>query len=215
MLDRTRLVAAFLGMALAVALAVGCSKSPPRQKVWVPPRVDLARLGTLGMLEFSSSEPQGLGAVASREFLSALQSAQPGTPVLELGDEARVLAEHGAASLDAGAIRAIGERHRVDALVVGRLETKPSAPSFAFYSGGRWISASAELEGTLEARIFDTRTGATLWSTVASASQPLGRVDVSPAGVSGLGANPAQKAKHRLLRSLVARATDDFWAHWE
>lgn len=206
---------AFLALALAGALAVGCSKSPPREKVWFPPRVDLARWGTLGMIEFSASEDPGLGPLASREFLAALQSAQPGTPVLELGDERSVLAERGAVALGPDAIRAIGERHRVDALVVGRLAAKPSAPSIAFDSSALWASASAELAGTLDARIFDTRTGATVWSTASRASEPLARVDISSNGVSGLGASPAQDAKLRLVRSLVAHATADFWGHWE
>jgi hypothetical protein len=210
-----RLSVAFLALALAGALAVGCSKSAPRQKVWFPPRVDLARWGTLGLIEFSASGSQGLGPIASREFLAALQSAQPGTPVLELGDEQRVLAERGADVLDPDAIRAIGERHRVDALIVGRLEAKPSVPSFSFDSGERWLTASAQLEGTLDARIFDTRTGATVWSTAARADEPLGRVDISSTGVAGLGANPVQEANHRLVRRLAARATADFWGHWE
>jgi len=215
MLVHPRFGIAFLGLALAGALAVGCSKSPQRQKLWFPPRVDLARWGTLGMIEFSASEDPSLGPLASREFLAALQSAQPGTPVLELGDERRVLAERGADALGPDAIRAIGERHRVDALVVGRLGAKPSAPSFAFDSTALWASASAELEGTLDARIFDTRTGATVWSTASAASEPLARVDISSNGVSGLGASPAQDANHRLVRSLVSRATADFWGHWE
>jgi len=215
MLVHPRLGVAFLGLALAGALVVGCSKSVPREKVWFPPRVDLARWGTLGMIEFSAFEAPSLGPLASREFLAALQSAQPGTPVIELGDERRVLAERGADALGPDAIRAIGERHRVDALVVGRLAAQPSVPSLAFDSSAFWASASAELEGTLDARIFDTRTGATVWSTAARASEPLARVDISSNGVSGLGASSAQDANLRLVRSLVARATADFWGRWE
>jgi hypothetical protein len=215
MLDHRRFGIALLGLALAGALAAGCSRSAPREQVWFPPRVDLARWGTLGMIEFSASAVPSLGPVASREFLAALQSAQPGTPVLELGDEQRVLAECGAGALGPDAIRAIGERHRVDALVVGRLEAKPSTPSFAFDSSARWLTASAQLEGTLDARIFDTRTGATVWSTATRANEPLGRVDISSTGVSGLGASPEQEANQHLVRSLVARATTDFWGHWE
>jgi hypothetical protein len=203
-----------VGVLLAGALT-GCSKSPPRERVWIPPRVDLARFGTLGMLEFSSPGDPGLGPLASREFLGALQSAQPGTPVLELADERRVLAEIGAGALGPDAIRAIGERYRVDALVVGRLEAKPSAPSFAFDSSARWVTASAELAGGLDARIFDTRTGATVWTAASSAAEPLARVDLSATGVSGLGASPADDARLRLVRSLVSGATSDFWGGWD
>jgi hypothetical protein len=206
---------ALVCIALAAACATGCAKSPPRERVWIPPRIDLARFGTLGMLEFSSPTTASLGALASREFLAALQSAQPGTPVLELADQRRVLAEVRAEALDPDAIRAIGERYRVDALLVGRLEAQPRTPSFAFDSAARWASATAELEGNLDARLFDTRTGATVWTQAARATQPLGRVDVSATGVSGLGVSQADDARERLVRSLVANATGDFWGHWE
>jgi hypothetical protein len=200
---------------LLLLLAAGCAKAPPRERVWIPPRIDLARLGTLGMLEFASPSSAALGPLASREFLAALQSAQPGTPVLELADQARVLAEVGADALGPDAIRAIGERHRVAALLVGRLDARPRTPSFAFDSAARWASATAELEGDLDARIFDTRTGATLWTRSARATQPLARLDVSASGVSGLGASQASEARERLVRSLVSDATGDFWGHWE
>jgi hypothetical protein len=177
--------------------------------------VDLARFGTLGMIEFSSPGDPGLGPLASREFLAALQSAQPGTPVLELADEGRVLAEIGGDALGPDAIRAIGERYRVDALVVGRLDAKPAAPSFAFDSSARWMTASADLQGGLDARIFDARTGATVWSAASRATEPLARVDLSASGVSGLGANPADEARLRLVQSLVSGATSDFWGAWD
>ena len=200
---------------VCLALAGGCAKSKPRERVWFPPRMDLARWGTLGLLEFSSPTAAGFGPLASREFLVALHSAQPGTPVLELGDEQRVLAAVGGAALDADAIRAIGEKYRVDGLVVGRLEAQSVAPSFAFDSSARWVTASAALEGGLDARIFDTRSGATVWSALARASEPIAHVDISASGVAGVGANPADDSKLRLIHSLVERATSDFWAHWE
>jgi len=213
---RHRLGIALVALALAGTFAAACSKAPPpRERVWIPPHVDLARWHTLGILEFSAPGNAGLGPVAAREFLVAIHSAQPGTPVLELGDEQRVLAALGAAALDADAIRAIGAKYRVDALVVGRLEAQPTAPGFAFDSNARWVAASAALEGGLDARILDTQSGATIWSTAARASEPLGQVEISASGVSGLGAGSPDEAKQRLVKGLVGRATSDFWGRWE
>jgi hypothetical protein len=214
MLIRPRSGIALLGLALVGALAVGCSRSAPREKGWVPPRVDLSRHGTLGMIEFSGSGAEGLGEAASREFLAAIQSAQPGTPVLELGEERHVLAERGDEALGPEAIRAIGERHRVDALVVGRVKAQSAVPGVAFDASAGWATATAELQGTLDARIFDTRTGATVWSTATRAREPLARVDLSSTGVTGLGRTPGEEAHLRLVRSLVADATRDFWGRW-
>jgi hypothetical protein len=215
MRGRQRLGAGFLLLTLVAGLATGCARSQPRERVWIPPRIDLARYGTFGMLDFSSTAGPGVGRLASREFLASLQSAQPGTPVLELGDASRVLGDLDGGALDPAAIRAIGERHRVDALVVGSLDAQPTPPSVAFDSGARWVTASTELAGGLDARIFDTRTGATVWSTSARASEPLARVDVSMRGVSGLGSSPADDAQLRLVRNLVSRATSDFRGYWD
>jgi hypothetical protein len=212
---RHRFGIALVGLALAAGCAGGCSKAQPRERVWVPPRVDLARWSTLGIIDFASPTSPGLGAIAAREFLVAIHSAQPGTPVLELGAEPRVLAALGAAALDADAIRALGAKYRVDAVVIGSLEAQTAAPGFAFDSNARWVGASAELDGGLGARIVDTQTGATVWSTLARATEPLGRVEISASGVSGIGSGSADEAKLRLVRDLVERATPEFRGRWE
>ena len=212
---RRRSALALVALALASTWLAACAKTPPRERVWTPPPMDLARFHTLGILDFSSPGDAGLGAVAAREFQVAIHSAQPGTPVLELGDEQGTLASLGAARLDAQAIRAIGEKHHVAALLVGRLEATPAAPGFAFDSNARWVAASAELAGGLDARILDTQSGATVWSTSARASEPLGQVEISASGVSGLGSASPDEAKQRLVRGLVARATADFWGRWQ
>ena len=114
-----------LAALVASTLALACSS----HKILMPPRVDLHGFGVIGMLDFSSPTHGGLGAQTSREFLAGVQSAQPGVPVVELGDRTRVLAALGLRELDRDAIRAIGERHEVDTLLVGELSTKEMKPS--------------------------------------------------------------------------------------
>jgi hypothetical protein len=204
---------AFAAALLVAALAAACSHSPAPQPVLEPPRIDLSRFGTLGLVEFRSSTADGFGASVSREFLAALQAAQPGTPVLELGDERRVLAQVGASSFDPEAVRALAAKYRVDSLVVGALDAQRVSPKFAFDSGA-WMTASAVLDGSLHVRILDARTGATLWSNLARAREEVARMNVSGSGVSGVGANPPDEARERMIERLINRSTDDFWAHW-
>ena len=198
-------------LVLAASLATGCSSS----KILIPPRVDLARYGTIGMIEFTSSAPGDLARQASREFLGAVQKAQPGTPVLELGDQTRLLGEMRAGAIDPETIRTIGAKYRVDAIVVGVLGAQEVKPHLSVGSSVQSLSASAVLQGALDARLFDARSGATVWSTAARAEEPLARVDVSGGGLAGLGATDPDAAKTRLVRGLVERATADFWPHWE
>jgi hypothetical protein len=77
------------------------------------------------------------------------------------------------------------------------------------------ISASAEMEGLLDARIYETKSGATVWTRSARAKEQVARVDLSMGGLAGAGANSPGESKNRLVTSLVERATVDFWPHWE
>ena len=65
-----------------------------------------------------------------------MQRGQPGTPVVELGDQKRVLATLSRDALDVEAIRAIGEKYGVDALVVGVVQAEKVQPNVSFDSGG-------------------------------------------------------------------------------
>lgn len=211
MTPRRALVVALLALA---GLAGGCSHSPPPQRVLEPARVDLSRFGTLGLVEFSSGAVDGFGAEVSREFLAALQEAQPGTPVLELGSERKLLADIGHEKLDPEALRAIAEKYRVDALIVGSLDSQRVSPKVAF-DASAFASASAELEGVLDVRILLTQNGATVWSTTQSARAEIAGVQISDHGFSSTGMSTPEDARQRLLSRLVRKATPDFWAHWE
>jgi hypothetical protein len=71
------------------------------------------------------------------------------------------------------------------------------------------------MEGVLDARIFDTKSGATIWTRAARAKEQVARVDLSLEGLGGLGANTPGESKSRLVQALVEEATVDFWPHWE
>ena len=201
-------------LAVAAALAaalVGCShRPPPPPPVLAPPLVELSRLGALGMIEFGAN---GSGDLASREFLASLQAAQPGTPVLELGDRERVLAAVGAAGIDPETIRAIGRKYHLDAILVGELTTEEVRPRVSMQQLDSF-SATAEIEGVLSARIFETGRGATLWTTNAKTRAPLAHVAMSPFAMPDFDAREPEQVRTRLVRELVARATDDFQPHW-
>jgi hypothetical protein len=198
-----------IGVAASVA-ALGyfaaCSSST---LVQVPPRMDLTKYGAIGMIEFGSGEKE-LGQQASQEFLTALQAAQPGVPVLELGDEARVLQSIGADALDPETMRSIGEKYKVDAVIFGVLDAKAVKPKLTMSSTIESLSASAEIEGNLNAKMFEARTGATVWSSVARDRATVAALTVSGEGLSGLGADHPDDAHERLVTGLVSLATSDF-----
>jgi len=212
---RTAPAATWLGAAFAAALAAACShEPPPPPPVLAPPLVELADYGAIGMIEFGATGAEGLAPVASRQFLASVQSAQPGVAVLELGPRERVLAAVGGGAIDPETIRAIGEKYELDAILVGELETREVQPRVSMRELSSF-SAQAEIEGVLNARIFETRRGATLWTTSAETRAALARVELDPfRGGGDLDTNAPERVRFAVVRELVSQATADFQPRW-
>lgn len=212
---RERLAARRLGAALAAGLAAACSHAPPRPPpVLVAPLVELAPLGAIGMIDFAVTGPEALAPVASQEFLASVQSAQPGVAVLELGPRERVLAAVGVSAMSPEAVRAIGEKYELDAVLVGELRTEEIQPRVSMRELGSF-TAQAEIEGVLSARLLETRRGATLWTTSAQTRAPLARVALDPLrGGGDVDANAPEQVRIGLVRKLVSQATADFHPRW-
>src|SRR5712691_191348 len=90
--------------------------------VRVPPEVDLRSYETIGIIEFGSNADAAINRYATERFQSSVQSAQPGTRLVELGTAESVLAAIGARQLDADAIKKIGTRFGVAAVFEGNIK---------------------------------------------------------------------------------------------
>jgi hypothetical protein len=198
--------------ALGLALAAGCAeKGPP--PVLVPPRLDLARFPTLGIVEFDATGGPGVGALATREFLAAVHDAQPGTPMLELGTASQAFGIPRGAAPDAEAVRALAERAHVDALVLGTIVERKATPRVAL-DGNLGLAASAHLLGTLDVRVLEGRSGATVWSTAVRAEAPIAALGVGRVGLPRVDATPVEEARVALVQDLVGQATFDLRPRW-
>lgn len=197
---------------LALGLALGCAAKPP--PVLVPPRIDLARFGRVGIVSFSGAEP-ALGRLATQEFVAMLHSAQPGVPILELGEAHQVLAEVGHTELDFEAARAIGERYGVDAVFGGALEVGEPKPSVHVGRSLTSLSARADVSGELAARLLETGSGATVWSRSSSATAGVASLGVREGALPSFGAADPAQVHSGLVRRLVAEIGPDFHPRWE
>lgn len=192
---------------LPAALLCACSQSV---LVTVPPRMDLHHYGTLGIVEFTSTAERALGARAARQLQEQVQSAQPGTRFIELGERDALLAAVGATQLDVAALKKIGEKYGVAAVFVGELAySQPTMDvklmDVAKLQGGM----RAEVRGDISSRLFETATGAAVWTRSAWAKRQLGGINVSSEhGVSGgvKDGNP----REAMLPALVYQITHDF-----
>jgi hypothetical protein len=178
--------------------------------VQVPPRMDLKPYGTIGIVEFGSNSEAAINAHATRQFQEQVQAAQPGTRFIELGERQGVLAAVGGRQLDVGALKRIGQKYGVDAVFVGdiaysepRTDVKIADPQKL--EGG----LRSEVRGDISSRLFETASGASVWSSSAWARRQLGNLSVSAErGVSGSmsKANP----RDEMIPALVYHLTEDF-----
>jgi hypothetical protein len=192
---------------LALALLAGCARTV---LVPVPPRVDLRSLGTLGLVEFESNAGPALEARATRDFQARIHGAQPGTRLVELGSRQAVLAAVGARQFDAEALRRIGAKYGVDAVFVGEVaysdpKTSVKIKDLSRLEGG----ARTVIRADMSARLLETRSGASVWSSGSWATRQVGRVSVSPErGVTG--AVQSDDPREDMLSALLLHLTDDF-----
>lgn len=199
---------AYAGVALVLAaLVAACSRTV---MVPVPPRMDLSGYGPVGIVDFSSNSDAAVNARATRQFQEQVQSAQPGTRFVELGDRQELLAAVGAKQFDAATLRRIGARYGVSAIFIGdiaysepRVDVKVS--DMAKLEGG----LRAEIRGDMSARLLETKSGASVWSSSGWARRQTGAVHVSAErGVSG--AMSGSNAREEMVPTLVHEITHDF-----
>jgi hypothetical protein len=195
-------------IAVLAATIVGCSHTHT-VVVQVPPRVDLKPYGTLGIIDFSSNSERTLSVQATRQFQEQVQEAQPGTRFLELGSREAVLAGVGGRDFDPQTLRRIGEKYRVNAVVLGDIvyaepRTDIKIADIKKLEGGM----RSELRADISGRLLETSTGASIWTRSAWSQRQIGTLSVSAErGVSGnMKANPREE----MVPSLVYQLTHDF-----
>jgi hypothetical protein len=192
-----------------VAMLWACSKTV---LVSVPPRMDLQRYETLGIVEFESNAGRAIGARAARQLQEEIQSAQPGTRFIELGDRDAVLASVGGTQLDVAALRRIREKYGVAAVFVGEITySEPTMDvkvrDLSRLEGG----VRSEVKGDIASRLVETATGASVWSRSAWARRQISSLQLSAErGISGgmKDSNPHEA----MLPALAYELTHDFRA---
>lgn len=201
-----------------LAPLVGCSNTKT-VRVPIPPRVDLAGYRTLGIVTFTASNGNAeLERLSTERFLAAVQAAQPGTRVVELGSESQVLASVNMHSLDYTALRAIQKERGIDAILTGRLDVTKVKPQVSLSSMmGKNLNVRADVDAALSARLLEAGSGATAWTNSSKRTQNVGNASFSEQwgqksiGVSG---RDTQGAYEEMVNWLVDDITDDFRPHF-
>ena len=198
-----------------------------RVTVEIPPQIDLTALGTIGVVAFDVQSDVQLQDDITLKFIQHLQAAQPGVPVLELGNEAEVLRATGFGTLDTEAVKAIGRKYGVDSLLSGTLEVTHSFPDINIGQDLNSISAASYVLGNLNARLRLTNTGATIWSNgahgkwkeviqyVESGKWKVASVDLTAGSLSSAGMKNVDDTYRKMVQELARVGTIDFRKSYE
>jgi hypothetical protein len=198
-------------LAAVLVSTAGCGGS---SKILVPARVDLSAYQRVGLVQFSSNADGDLQALASQQFIQKVQASQPGVPVLELGEEKKVLRAIGRDKMDTDAIQAVGKMYNVDAVVIGNLEVTDVKPKVNVTQILSSVDLQADVEAALTTRLMEAESGATLWTRSARSKQTVGHAGLDNQGGVHFGAEDPEAAYGTLVDDLVYTVTQDFRPTW-
>jgi hypothetical protein len=201
-----------LGLMAVTVLSGGCSHT---EKVTIPPRMDLRSYGTVGIIDFDTGTDQELRQHVTQEFIQTLYAAQPGVRVLELGPEAPLLKKVGQPRLDPASIRAIGEVYRVDVLIHGKMMVSEPKPNVRLSSTWQAMQVAADVEASLLTKIWETNSGATLWTKSSRRKESVANLKADTGGNFDFGAVDPAETHGKLVPNLVYANTSDFRSQYE
>ncbi len=199
-------------MLLTAALAACGGK---KVTVEIPPQIDLTTLGTIGVIAFEVQSDRQVPGDITLHFIQHLQAAQPGVPILELGDQDNILHEVGFGALDTEAVKAIGNKHGVDSLLTGTLEVTHSLPDVKFGQDLTSMSAATFVRGNLNARLRQTSNGATVWSNGAHGKWKMAGLDIAAGSPASIGISNVEDKYLKMLQELARVGTADFRVRYE
>ncbi|HUC40341.1 MAG TPA: hypothetical protein VMR92_05870 [Gemmatimonadales bacterium] len=189
----------------AIVLAVfGCGGGhrPVRQRVLLPPNLNLAPHRNIGLFEFSVENAKGnLHEFATHRFEEYVLAAQSGIEMREFtaADSSRVFA-------------AAADSNGCPVAFFGHLKISNVKPH-----GGLTASLSPVVRATvtveLSVWLVNTRTGGIMWRKSSASTEEVGGVSIS-GGLASFSARDPNDAYGRLINQLVYDVTYDVRSTW-
>ena len=193
-------------------MLVSCSHT---EKVLLPPKIELKAYRNIGVIEFSTNAENNLRQYVTQNFIQNVQSAQPGTRILELGNEELVLKSIRRQELDLKTIKSIGDEYNVDALILGHLQVSEIKPNVKIFSVSQAVRAQVYVEAALQTRILETSSGATLWTQANSEKTSVAKLNLATEGHFNFSASDPKEKYGKLVPKLVYANTSDFRSRYE
>ncbi len=202
----------FIPLAIALGLTLGCAGRPV-ETVRIPPRIDLSRHETIGVVQFEAASAQDLAPLATRRFEEAARRDQGLVRMIPLGTSDQALRSIDRGSWNPDAFRSLGEQHGLRTVLLGELSVSQARPNLRVAPDLRSGGVTAEIDATLAVRLVETESGASIWSSSARARRSVGQIGVIGGREVVFDAPDPERAYGALIDGLVEQVTDDFHAH--
>jgi len=197
-----------LAVCIAALLLAGCAR------IYVPPAIDLKPHEVIGLIEFKSDTKGDLTEYVTQKFMESITEDQDELRIVELGDEATVLAATNQTALGPDAYGAIADKYHVNTVFTGELRVSDVRPSLSIGPGFSFASFEAKVSANLVARLVQTATGVTLWSNSGKAEHTVGGVTKAGSYFSFSAEDP-EEAYGDLAHGLCYKVTRDFRHTWK
>jgi len=195
-------------LACSAFFPVSCSKTV---SVYSPPPFDLNRYERLGIITFTDNADPSVSSYATEQFQNQIHSAQPGIPILQIGNQREVLGSVHAGRLDYEAIKKIGRKYDVPAVFCGNLQYSDIETDVRLKSL-RDLNAdvNATLHATLSVQLYETGGGASIWSDSVSWKRKLGEIGINKRGNVHAGMKGYHDAYRKLIPDMTYDVTREF-----
>ncbi len=201
-----------LGSVMFSVVALGCAH---KITVEIPPRIDLQSYETIGIVQFSSNSTEQLNQVATQEFMSVIQGAQPGVRFLELGSADQALKLVGRERLDPDAMKALGKKHGVSTIFTGSYDISNVKPKVRLGEDLSSVSASANVRISMVSKQWDAGTGATIWTNSRQGQWPVASVQKDSGTPVSFSMSLPEDRYGQFIEEVVYAVTNDFRPHYE
>ena len=168
-------------------------------RVLLPPQLDLAPYGSVGLVTFTAENAKGaLGDLATRRFAEHMLAAQRGIEAQEFP------------ASDSAA--ALGGARGVPVVFLGHLKVSQVKPSGSLL-GLTAAHVAATVSAELSVELRSTKTGGTLWRSSSTATERVGELSFA-GGVPEFSARDPNDAYGQLVNRLVYAVTWDLRSTW-
>ncbi|PYP11684.1 MAG: hypothetical protein DMD59_02140 [Gemmatimonadetes bacterium] len=186
---------------ILVALSCGGSRRPPRQRVLLPPTLNLVPYHNIGLFQFSVENAKGnLHQFATSRFEEYVLAAQTGIEIREF------------TSTDSSRVFSAADSTGCPVAFFGHMKISNVKPRGGLTAGlAPVLRASVTVE--LSVWLVNTRTGGVMWRRSAASTEEVG-------GLSFIGSTPTFSARDpndaygHLINQLVYNVTYDVRSTW-